>query len=160
VVVAAIPLSTWMRRASPPVVSNTVRSRSLGPMAPVVCTAQTFPNQRYELFLVEPRAPAYHRRSIERQTVAEAQFAAEVLVIEVRDPAGAQHLILQVVHALQNELAGNKPRRQVRQPDTNRSKSKNARKRGPTPSLPGNSNNTSRPFLPISQADPHSSQAT
>jgi len=39
----------------------------------------TFLDQRDELFLSEPLAPAGHRRSIERQTVAEAQFAAEVL---------------------------------------------------------------------------------
>jgi hypothetical protein len=54
---------------------------------------QTFLDQRDELFLAEPLAPACHRRSIERQPVAEAQFAAEVLVIGVLDPAGAQHFV-------------------------------------------------------------------
>jgi hypothetical protein len=56
-------------------------------------TERLFLDQRDELFLAEPLPPACHRRSIERQTVAEAQFAAEVLVIGVLDPASAQHLI-------------------------------------------------------------------
>jgi len=51
--------------------------------ASLVRHRQTFLDQRDELFLAEPLAPACHRRSIERQPVAEAQFAAEVLVIGV-----------------------------------------------------------------------------
>lgn len=47
--------------------------------ASLVRHRQTFLDQRDELFLSEPLAPARHRRSIERQAVAEAQFAAEVL---------------------------------------------------------------------------------
>jgi len=50
--------------------------------------------------------------------VAEAQLAAEVLVIGVLDPAGAQHLIREIVHVLQDEQAGDKPRRQARLPRT------------------------------------------
>ena len=61
--------------------------------ASLVRHRQTFLDQRDELFLAKPLAPAGHRRSIERQTVAEAQFAAEVLVVGVLDPASALHLI-------------------------------------------------------------------
>src|SRR4030088_1909456 len=42
-------------------------------------------------------------RSIERQPVTEAQFAAEELVIRVLQPARAQDLVRQVVHVLQDE---------------------------------------------------------
>jgi hypothetical protein len=49
-----------------------------------------------------------------------------------------------------------------RQEITNRSKAKsqNARKRGPTPSFPANSNTLSSQLPPISQADLHSSRTT
>ena len=77
---------------------------------------QAFLDQRDELLLAEPLAPARHRRAIERQPVAKAQLAAEVLVIGVLDPAGAQHLIRKVVHVLENEQAGDQPRRQPRLP--------------------------------------------
>jgi hypothetical protein len=86
--------------------------------ASLVRHRQTFLDQRDELLLAEPLAPARHRRSIERQPVAEAQLAAEVLVIGVLDPAGAQHLIREIVHVLQDEQAGDKPRRQARLPRT------------------------------------------
>ena len=79
---------------------------------------QALLDQRDELLLAQPLAPARHRRSIERQLVAEAQFAAEVLVIGVLDPAGAQHLIREIVHVLQDEQAGDQPRRQRRLPRT------------------------------------------
>ncbi|MGF6430983.1 hypothetical protein AB7M47_008101 [Bradyrhizobium elkanii] len=84
--------------------------------ASLVCHRQTFLDQRDELLLAEPLAPARHRRSIERQPVAEAQLAAEVLIIGVLDPAAAQHLIREIVHVLQDEQAGDKPRRQARLP--------------------------------------------
>ena len=86
--------------------------------ASLVRHRQTFLDQRDELLLAEPLAPARHRRSIERQPVAEAQLAAEVLVIGVLDPAGAQHLIREIVHVLQDEQAGDEPRRQARLPRT------------------------------------------
>lgn len=57
--------------------------------ASLVRHRQTFLDQRDELLLAEPLAPARHRRSIERQPVAEAQLAAEVFVIGVLDPACA-----------------------------------------------------------------------
>ena len=86
--------------------------------ASVVRHRQTFLDQRDELVLAEPLAPARHRRSIEWQPVAEAQLAAEVLVIGVLDPASAQHLIREIVHVLEDEQAGDKPRRQSRLPRT------------------------------------------
>ena len=81
--------------------------------ASLVRHRQTFLEQRDQLLLAEPLAPMRHRRSIERQPVAEAQLAAEVLVIGVLDPARAQHLVREIVHVLQDEQAGHQPRRQA-----------------------------------------------
>jgi len=61
-----------------------------------------------------------HRRAIERQLVAEAQFAAEELVIRVLQPARAQHLVRQIVHVLQDEQPRHQPGRQRRLPRSGR----------------------------------------
>jgi hypothetical protein len=45
--------------------------------------------------------------------VAEAQLAAEELVIRVLQPARAQHLVRQVVHVLQDEQPCHQPGRQA-----------------------------------------------
>ena len=45
--------------------------------------------------------------------MAEAQLAAEVLVIGVLDPARAQRLVREVVRVLQDEESGHQPRRQT-----------------------------------------------
>ena len=71
-------------------------------------------NERHELLLAKPLAPARQRGAVEGQLVAEAQLAAEELVIRVLDPARAQHLVREVVHVLQDEEPGHQPRRQGR----------------------------------------------
>jgi hypothetical protein len=45
--------------------------------------------------------------------VAEAQLAAEELVIRVLQPARAQHLVRQIVHVLQHEQSRHQPGRQA-----------------------------------------------
>lgn len=98
---------------------------------------QTFLDQRDELLLAEPLAPARHRRSIERQPVAEAQLAAEVLVIGVLDPAGAQHLIREIVHVL----------------ETNRPATSRVGSPGPGPVWHSEPKRSSRNFQSISAAN-------
>jgi len=74
---------------------------------------QALLDQRHQLLLTQALTPARYRGAVERQLVAEAQLAAEVLVIRILDPARAQHLVGQVVHVLQDEEAGHQPRRQA-----------------------------------------------
>ena len=52
--------------------------------------------------------------------MAEAQLAAEELVIGVLQPARAQHLVRQVVHVLQDQQPGHQPGRQARLARTRR----------------------------------------
>ena len=82
--------------------------------AGLVRDGQALLNERHELLLAEPLAPARQRGAVEGQLVAEALLAAEELVIRVLDPARAQHLVGQVVHVLQDEEPGHQPRRQRR----------------------------------------------
>ena len=70
---------------------------------------QALLKQRGELFLAEALAPVRQRRAVERQPVAEAQFAAEELVIRVLQPARAQCLVRQIVHVLQDQQPGHQP---------------------------------------------------
>jgi hypothetical protein len=53
-----------------------------------------------------------------QQLMAEAQFAAEELVIRVLQPARAQHFVRQVVHVLENEQPRHQPCRQPGLPRT------------------------------------------
>ena len=73
---------------------------------------QALLDQGHQLLLAQPLAPMRQRRALERQSVAEAQFAAEELVIRVLQPARAQNLVRQVVHVLQDEQTRHQPRRQ------------------------------------------------
>ncbi len=75
---------------------------------------QALLDQCHELFLAQALTPARYRGAVEGQLVAEAQLAAEVLVVRVLDPARAQHLVREVVHVLQDEEAGHQSRRQAR----------------------------------------------
>ena len=75
---------------------------------------QALLEQRDQLLLAQPLAPMRQRRTVERQLVAEAQFAAEELVIRVLQPARAQHLVRQIVHVLQDQQPGHQPGRQRR----------------------------------------------
>jgi hypothetical protein len=81
--------------------------------AGLVGDRETLLDQRHELLLAQPLAPAGQRRAVERQLVAEAQLAAKELVIRVLDPARAQRLVRQVVRVLQDEEPGDQPCRQA-----------------------------------------------
>jgi hypothetical protein len=61
----------------------------------LVRSRQALLDQRRELALAEPPPSMRQRRAVERQPVAEAQFAAEELVIRVLQPACAQPLVRQ-----------------------------------------------------------------
>ena len=74
--------------------------------------------QRLELGLAQPLAPARQRRAVERQPVAEAHLAAEILEIGVLHPARAQRLVGQAVHVLEDHQPGDQPSRQRRLPGT------------------------------------------
>ena len=74
---------------------------------------QALLDQGGELLLAQSLAPARHRTAIEGGLVAEAQFAAEILVIGVLHPALVQHLVGEVLHVLEDEEAGDQPRRQA-----------------------------------------------
>src|SRR5262249_21745057 len=70
--------------------------------------------QRGDLFLTQPLAPARERRAIKWQLVLEHHFPTEVLEIRVLHPSLAQRLVGEVVHMLENEQPGYQPRRQRR----------------------------------------------
>ena len=72
--------------------------------------------QRDDLLLTQPLAPAGQRRAIKRQIVPEHHFPAEILEIRVLHPTVAQQLVGQVVHVLDDEQPGHQPRRQRRMP--------------------------------------------
>jgi hypothetical protein len=76
-----------------------------GPM----CHRKALLQQRRNLFLTQPLAPARQRRAIERCRVLEHHFAAEILKIRVLHPAVAQRLIGEVVHVLEDQQSGHQP---------------------------------------------------
>ena len=82
--------------------------------ARLVRNREAFLEQRHQLRLAEPLPPARQGRAVERQLVAEAQLATEVLIIRVLEPARAQRLVREVVHVLQDEEPGDQPCRQTR----------------------------------------------
>src|SRR5262245_61443651 len=59
--------------------------------------------QRGDLLLTQPLAPARERRAIKWQLVPEHHFPTEVLEIRVLHPSLAQRLVGEVVHMLENE---------------------------------------------------------
>ena len=71
---------------------------------------QALLDQRHEMFLAEPLAPARQRGALERQRVLEALLAAEVLVIRILDSARAQHLVRQIVHVLEDQQTRHQPK--------------------------------------------------
>ena len=75
---------------------------------------QALLDQRRKALLAEPLAPAGERRTIEPQLVPEHRFAAEELEVRVLDPAGAQGLVAQRMHVLQDQEPGHQPDRQRR----------------------------------------------
>ena len=79
---------------------------------------QALLEQGDQLLFAQPLAPMRQRRAVERQPVAEAQFAAEELVIRVPQPARTEHLVRQVVHVIQDEQPRHQPGRQRRLPHT------------------------------------------
>src|SRR5215510_15140165 len=72
--------------------------------------------QRDDLLLTQPLAPARERRAIKWQLVPEHHLPTEVLEIRVLHPSLAQRLVGEVVHMLENEQPGHQPRRQRRLP--------------------------------------------
>jgi hypothetical protein len=81
---------------------------------------QALLQQCHQLLLAEALAPMRQRGTVERQLVAEAQLAAEELVIRVLQPTRAQRLVRQIVHALQDQQPGHQPGRQARLPRAGR----------------------------------------
>jgi hypothetical protein len=75
---------------------------------------QALLKQCHQLLFAQTLPPMRQRRALERQLVAEAQLAAEELVVRVLQPARAQNLVRQVVHVLQDEQPRYQPRRQRR----------------------------------------------
>ena len=75
---------------------------------------QALLDQRDELLLAHPLAPARQRRAVERQLVPEELLAAEELEIRVLDPALAELLVGQVVRVLEDRQPRHQPRRQRR----------------------------------------------
>ena len=67
---------------------------------------EAFLQQRGDLLLTQPLAPAGQRRAIERQCVPEHHLAAEILKIRVLDPPVAQRLFREIVHVLEDEQSG------------------------------------------------------
>src|SRR5437868_14633210 len=72
--------------------------------------------QRGDLLLTQPLAPARQRRAIKWQLVPEHHLPTEVLEIRVLHPSLAQRLVGEVVHMLENEQPGYQPGRQRRLP--------------------------------------------
>src|SRR5438067_6531970 len=72
--------------------------------------------QRDDLLLTQPLAPARERRAIKWQLVPEHHFPTEVLEIRVLHPSLAQRLVGEVVHMFENEQPGYQPGRQRRLP--------------------------------------------
>src|SRR6266480_6239798 len=77
---------------------------------------QALLQQRGDLLLTQPLAPARQRRAIKWQLVPEHHLPAEVLEIWVLHPSLAQRLVGEVVHMLENEQPGYQPGRQRRLP--------------------------------------------
>ena len=72
--------------------------------------------QRRNLLLTQPLAPARQRRAIERCRVLEHQFSAEVLEIRILHPPVAQRFVREIVHVLEDQQPRHQPRRQRRLP--------------------------------------------
>lgn len=70
--------------------------------------------QRGELLLTQPLAPAGQRRAVKRQLVPEHHFSAEILEIRVLHPPVAQRLIGEIVHVFEDQQPGYQPRWQRR----------------------------------------------
>ena len=64
---------------------------------------EAFLQQRGDLLLTQPLAPAGQRRAIERQVMPEHHLATEILEIRVLDPPVAQRLVREIVHVLEDE---------------------------------------------------------
>jgi hypothetical protein len=84
-----------------------------------VCHRKALLQQRRNLFLTQPLAPACQRRAVKRCRVLEYHFAAEVLKIWVLHPSVAQRLIGEVVHVLEDQQSGHQPcwQRRLPRPD-------------------------------------------
>jgi hypothetical protein len=70
--------------------------------------------QRDDLLLTQPLAPAGQRRAVKRQLVPEHHFSAEILEIRVLYPPVAQRLVREIVHVFEDQQPGHQPRWQRR----------------------------------------------
>ena len=113
----ALAASPWVPAIafSCTVVSTTTLMKSVGLAAPVrTAAARTLLDQRRQLLLTHPLAPAGQRRPIEHQPVLEELLAAQQLEVWIFDPPLAQRLVREIVHVFEDGEAGHQPRRQRR----------------------------------------------
>ena len=71
-------------------------------------------NERDELLLAHPLAPARQRGAVESELVPKELFATEELIIGIFDPALAQNLVREIVHVFEDGEPGHQPRGQRR----------------------------------------------
>ena len=81
-----------------------------------VCHRKALLQERRDLLLTQPLAPARQRRAVKWQLVPEHHFAAEILEIRVLYPPVAQRLVREVVHVFEDEQPGHQPCWQRRLP--------------------------------------------
>src|ERR1700719_3751067 len=79
-----------------------------------VCHRKALLQERRDLLLTQPLAPARQRRAVKWQLVPEHRFSAEILEIRVLYQPVAQRLVRQIVHVLEDEQPGHQPRWQRR----------------------------------------------
>ena len=75
---------------------------------------EAFLQQGGEMLLAQPLAPARQGGAVKRQIMAEADLAAEELHVRAVEKAGAQHLVGQALHVLEDHQAGHQSHRQGR----------------------------------------------
>jgi hypothetical protein len=81
-----------------------------------VCHRKALLQERRDLLLTQPLAPARQRRAVKWQLVSEHRFSAEILEIWVLYQPVAQRLVREIVHVFDDEQPGHQPRWQRRLP--------------------------------------------
>jgi hypothetical protein len=96
------------------VVSIATRSRSFVASPGLMRHGEAFLQHGGEMLLAQPLAPACQGRAVKRQIMAEHRLAAEELHVRAVEKAGAQHLVGQALHGLEDHQASHQPHRQGR----------------------------------------------